>query len=31
MMDPTTWNDVLRVMIQVREAHGWNETKASAN
>ncbi|MBZ5619117.1 MAG: sugar phosphate isomerase/epimerase [Acidobacteriia bacterium] len=24
MMDPQTWNDVLRVMIAVRNAHGWN-------
>ena len=24
MMDPKTWNDVLRVMIAVRNAHGWN-------
>ena len=24
MMDPRTWNDVLRVMIAVRNAHGWN-------
>ena len=24
MLDPKTWNDVLRVMIAVREAHGWN-------
>jgi hypothetical protein len=24
MMDPKTWNDVLRVMIDVRRAHGWN-------
>ena len=24
MLDPTTWNDVLRVMIAVRDAHGWN-------
>jgi hypothetical protein len=24
MMDPKTWNDVLRVMIAVRRAHGWN-------
>ncbi len=23
MMDPQTWNDVLRVMIGVRNAHGW--------
>jgi sugar phosphate isomerase/epimerase len=24
MMDPKTWNDVLGVMIAVRNAHGWN-------
>jgi sugar phosphate isomerase/epimerase len=24
MLDPQTWNDVLRVMIAVRNAHGWN-------
>jgi len=24
MTDPKTWNDVLRVMVQVRDAHGWN-------
>ena len=24
MMDPKTWNDVLKVMIAVRHAHGWN-------
>jgi sugar phosphate isomerase/epimerase len=24
MMDGKTWNDVLRVMIAVRNAHGWN-------
>lgn len=24
MMDPKTWTDVLRVMIAVRNAHGWN-------
>jgi len=24
MMDPKTWNDVLSVMIKVRDAHGWN-------
>jgi hypothetical protein len=23
MLDPQTWNDVLRVMIAVRDAHGW--------
>src|SRR5260370_17397468 len=25
MMKPQTWNDILRVMIDVREAHGWKE------
>jgi hypothetical protein len=24
MLDGQTWNDVLRVMIAVRDAHGWN-------
>jgi hypothetical protein len=24
MLDQQTWNDVLRVMIAVRNAHGWN-------
>jgi sugar phosphate isomerase/epimerase len=24
MLDPKTWNDVLRVMVAVRDAHGWN-------
>jgi sugar phosphate isomerase/epimerase len=24
MLDPQTWNDVLRTMIAVRDAHGWN-------
>ncbi|MGH9584532.1 MAG: sugar phosphate isomerase/epimerase family protein [Bryobacteraceae bacterium] len=24
MMDPQTWEDVLRVMIAVRDAHGWD-------
>ncbi|MGH9671990.1 MAG: sugar phosphate isomerase/epimerase family protein [Bryobacteraceae bacterium] len=24
MMDPNTWRDVLRTMIAVRNAHGWN-------
>jgi sugar phosphate isomerase/epimerase len=30
MMDPKTWNDVLRTMIAVREAHGWNEQSAAS-
>ncbi len=25
MEDPQTWNDILAVMIQVRNAHGWSE------
>jgi sugar phosphate isomerase/epimerase len=25
MMKPDTWNDILRAMIQVRDAHGWEE------
>ncbi len=25
MMNPQTWNDVLRAMIAVRDAHGWRE------
>jgi sugar phosphate isomerase/epimerase len=25
MTDPQTWNDILRTMISVREAHGWRE------
>jgi sugar phosphate isomerase/epimerase len=24
MLDPRTWNDVLAVMVAVRDAHGWN-------
>jgi sugar phosphate isomerase/epimerase len=24
MMDPATWNDVLKTMIAVRDAHGWD-------
>jgi hypothetical protein len=24
MMDHQTWQDVLRVMISVRDAHGWD-------
>jgi hypothetical protein len=24
MLNPKTWNDVLGVMIAVRNAHGWN-------
>jgi hypothetical protein len=25
MMNPQTWNDILSVMSQVRETHGWSE------
>ena len=25
MMDPQTWNDILAAMLDVREAHGWEE------
>jgi sugar phosphate isomerase/epimerase len=25
MMKPQTWNDILKAMIAVRDAHGWNE------
>jgi hypothetical protein len=25
MMKPQTWNDILRVMVDVRDAHGWKE------
>lgn len=25
MMKPQTWNDILRSMVAVRDAHGWNE------
>jgi hypothetical protein len=25
MEDPQTWNDILEVMIKVRDAHGWSE------
>jgi sugar phosphate isomerase/epimerase len=25
MMKPQTWNDILRVMVQVRDQHGWQE------
>jgi hypothetical protein len=24
MLNQQTWNDVLRTMIAVRDAHGWN-------
>jgi hypothetical protein len=29
MLNPQTWNDVLRVMIGVRDAHGWDEDEAA--
>ena len=25
MLDPQTWNDILRAMVDIREAHGWCE------
>jgi hypothetical protein len=25
MRQPQTWNDVLKVMIDVRDAHGWRQ------
>jgi hypothetical protein len=25
MLRQQTWNDILAVMLKVREAHGWNE------
>jgi sugar phosphate isomerase/epimerase len=28
MMQPKTWNDILRAMIAVRDAHGWNDALA---
>jgi hypothetical protein len=24
MHDPKTWTDILRIMLAVRNAHGWN-------
>ena len=30
MTDPQTWNDVLRVMIAVRNAHGWSQEVTQA-
>jgi hypothetical protein len=29
MSQPDTWNDILRAMIAVREAHGWNDPAAA--
>jgi len=25
MLNPKTWTDILRVMIEVRDRHGWQE------
>ena len=30
MMKQNTWNDILRVMIAVRDAHGWREESGAA-
>ena len=30
MMKPETWNDILRTMIAVRDAHGWREERKPA-
>jgi len=30
MMNQQTWNDILKAMISVRDAHGWNEGEARA-
>ena len=30
MQEPGTWNDILRAMIAVRDAHGWREEAAPA-
>jgi hypothetical protein len=30
MMKPETWNDILRTMIAVRDAHGWREEEKPA-
>ena len=27
MMDQKTWNDILAVMVKVRDQHGWQEAK----
>jgi hypothetical protein len=29
MLDPKIWNDVLRAMIAVRNAHGWDQARIS--
>ncbi|HEX4810421.1 MAG TPA: TIM barrel protein [Bryobacteraceae bacterium] len=31
MRDPKTWEDILRVMVAVRDAHGWNEKRVKAS
>jgi len=28
MLQPATWNDVLRLLIDVRNAHGWDASNA---
>jgi hypothetical protein len=30
MMKPETWNDILRVMIEIRDAHGWYEPESTS-
>jgi hypothetical protein len=25
MLNPQTWNDILAVMVKVRDQHGWQE------
>jgi hypothetical protein len=30
MMQPETWNDILKSMIAVRDAHGWREEEKPA-
>ena len=29
MMQPKTWNDVLRLLLDVRSAHGWDAPVAA--
>lgn len=29
MLQPQTWNDILKTMLAVRDAHGWTEAKAA--
>lgn len=31
MLNPETWNDILRTMLSVREAHGWREAAPQAS